>query len=85
MDAVDDERQVGCVGDGVIMGDEPPLRSFVVVWGDDQDSVHTHGFGFLGQLDGVIRLVAARPGDDRNTAVYMVLDKADGFNVFLVV
>ena len=63
-DVVEHHRQVGGVGDGGEVRDQPGLRRLVVVRRDDQQAVRARLCGRLGQLDGVRGVVGADAGDD---------------------
>ncbi len=65
-DVVDDDRQLGCLGDGGEMRIEAALRRLVVIGRDDESRIGARLLGILHQPDRLFGVVGAGAGDDRH-------------------
>ena len=64
--AVDDDRQLGRRGDGLVVLVEPFLGGFVVVRRDREDTVHAQRLQLLDEVDDFSGVIAACAGEHRN-------------------
>ena len=83
-DVVEQHRQLGRVGDGGEMCDQPALRRLRVVRRDHQQTVRTFGRAGLGQPDAVCGVVGARAGDDAGPVAHRLEHGAQQLELLVV-
>ena len=81
---VEDNRLFARVRNGGEHSDQPLLRRLIVIGRHDEAGVRPHRARVLCQLDGVLRVVAARPRDDGDSSVCPLHDEGDRVAVFVV-
>ena len=80
---IEDHGPVRCVRDGGIVGDQPALRSLIVVGRHHQTGICSGGAGKPRQLDGFFGAVCAGACDDRHAPGGPLYGKGDRLAVLL--
>ena len=81
---IGNDRRMDVIGNIGIMPDQACLGGFVIIGSNDEQTINSCFFRFVGEVNGICRIIAARAGNHRNTVCRVVDRKLNRPGVLLM-